>query len=86
MCQKKVHAALLTIALLPQVPRALVTEDLIWFVGSAWGSLFGWAQLLSLYLARTAAGYVQTQDCDMAWMTALAETLDDGVCQSWPLV
>jgi len=40
------------------VPRALITEDAVWFSGSAWGSLFGWAQLLSLYLARTPAGCV----------------------------
>ena len=58
---------------LPQVPRALVTDDLIWFIGSAWGSLFGWAQLLSLYLARTAAGCVQTQDCAVAWLESSSQ-------------
>lgn len=50
------------------VPRALVTDDAVWFVGSSWGSLFGWAQLLSLYLARTPAGWV-SGDCHQfaAW-------------------
>lgn len=38
------------------VPRALCTRDAIWSVGSMWGSVFGWMQILSLYLARTATG------------------------------
>ena len=37
-------------------PRALFSRDVIWFVGSSWGSAFGWAQLLSMFLGRTAAG------------------------------
>ncbi|KAK9812532.1 hypothetical protein WJX73_006664 [Symbiochloris irregularis] len=38
------------------VPRALFTEDAVWFVGSAWGSLMGWAQLLSLCLGTSPSG------------------------------
>lgn len=38
------------------MPRALATNDVIWSVGTIWGYLvFGWAQLLSLYLGRKNA-------------------------------
>lgn len=41
------------------VPRALKTRDKIWLTGSLWGSLMmGWAQLLSMYLGVSTAGYV----------------------------
>ena len=36
--------------------RALASRDLIWLVGSSWGAAFGWLQLLSMFLGRTAAG------------------------------
>ncbi|KAK9809188.1 hypothetical protein WJX72_011049 [[Myrmecia] bisecta] len=38
------------------VPRALATKDAIWFTGSAWGSLMGWAQLLSMFLGHSLTG------------------------------
>jgi hypothetical protein len=40
------------------VPRALFTRDSIWLLGSAWGSTFGWLQLLSMFVGRSAAGCV----------------------------
>ena len=42
------------------VPRALFTRDSIWLLGSAWGSVFGWLQLLSMFVGRTASGCVPT--------------------------
>ena len=38
------------------VPRALFTRDSIWLLGSAWGSAFGWLQLLSMFVGRSASG------------------------------
>ena len=38
------------------VPRALFTRDSIWLLGSAWGSSFGWLQLLSMFVGRSATG------------------------------
>ncbi len=38
------------------VPRALFTRDSIWLLGSAWGSAFGWLQLLSMFVGRSATG------------------------------
>ena len=39
------------------VPRAMWTRDAVWLTGSLWGSLvFGWAQMLTLFLGRTGAG------------------------------
>ena len=38
------------------VPRAMFTRDSIWLLGSAWGSTFGWLQLLSMFVGRSAAG------------------------------
>jgi hypothetical protein len=38
------------------VPRALYTRDAIWLLGSAWGALLNWAQLLSMFLGRGADG------------------------------
>ena len=71
------------------VPRALFTRDLIWLVGSSWGSLvFGWAQALSLWLGTnpaTGARYLSTPvfaGCStllwswlalVAWMNARAK-------------
>jgi hypothetical protein len=38
------------------VPRALWTRDAVWFTGSLWGSMvFGWGQMLSMWLGRSAA-------------------------------
>ena len=41
------------------VPRALFTKDLVWSVGSLWGSLaMGWGNMLCVVMAgSTAAGY-----------------------------
>jgi hypothetical protein len=40
------------------VPRGLLTGDGIWAVGSAWACFTSWAQLLTLYLGRSATtGY-----------------------------
>ena len=49
------------------VPRALFTRDSIWLLGSAWGSAFGWLQMLSMFVGRSATG------CAPTWidMTAL---------------
>jgi hypothetical protein len=38
------------------VPRALYTRDVIWLLGSTWGSAVGgWGVMLSLFLGRRAA-------------------------------
>ncbi|GAB4814230.1 hypothetical protein N2152v2_001276 [Parachlorella kessleri] len=76
------------------VPRALFTRDLIWLVGSSWGSLvFGWAQALSLWLGTnpaTGGRYLSTPvfaGCTallwswfgfVAWMDARAKRGGDG--------
>ena len=38
------------------VPRALLTRDAVWLAGSGWATLMGWAQLLSMFAGRSAAG------------------------------
>lgn len=53
------------------VPRAVCTNDTIWTVGSLWGSLFGWMQILSLFLARTLTGRVHIQPPVFYGVTAL---------------
>jgi hypothetical protein len=39
------------------IPRALLTGDVVWLTGGVWGLMvFGWGQLLSLYLAGNGSG------------------------------
>jgi hypothetical protein len=47
------------------IPRALATRDPSWSFGSTWGCLMmGWAQLLSLFLGRSAeTGYGAGRAC-----------------------
>lgn len=55
------------------VPRALFTQDLIWFSGSTWGyMLMGWGQLLSLYLGKDPTGVRFLSAAPFAAATVLA--------------
>lgn len=43
--------------------HAHVTGVSLCMCRSSWGAVFGWAQLLSLYLARTATGCARLNGC-----------------------
>lgn len=61
------------------VPRALLTQDVIWLTGTVWGSLaMGWGNMLSMALAKHAHGYGHAPPAKPP--LAVAALLSDAAC------